>query len=262
MLTTLIACSSEPDATPPPSGSAAGTGGLPSGGAGGTASAGTSGALSGGGSTAGGATGGSFSAGGGGAGGTSGGGGGATAGGAGGGGGSGGASGGSGGAGGAGPQLAPGEELFRTNCLPCHGELGAGTALAPDIQHPIRDYATWVVRNGRPMSTYAMPMMAWSQAKLSDADLLLIFGYLDTPPKGTTGQALFRDFCANCHGADAKGGPVKHDITNKAGEIAMRVRNGAHAGEFQEREEFMPVFSTTLLSDAEVQLIRTYVESL
>jgi mono/diheme cytochrome c family protein len=158
--------------------------------------------------------------------------------------------------------MEPREVLYRTNCLVCHGERGVGTMLAPDIQHPIRDYATWVVRHGRAVTTFAKPMEVWGPEKLSDADLMLIFDYLDTPPKGTTGQALFKDFCANCHGADAKGGVVKHDITTEVDEIPTRVRMGAHAGEFQEREEFMPVFSTTILSDAEVQLIRSYVDSL
>lgn len=239
LLLTGVACSSEPDAAPLSSGSA-GTAGAPVAVGGSAGAAGVSGAPSGG-STIGGTSGGGVS--GAGDGGTP-------------------AIGGGGGGGGAGPQMEPREVLYRTNCLPCHGELGVGTALAPDIQHPIRDYATWVVRNGRAMSAFPMPMMAWATDKLSDSDLMLIFDYLDTPPKGTTGEALFRDFCANCHGADARGGPVNHNITNETDEIPRRVRNGAHAGEFEEREEFMPVFPPSILSDAEVQLIQAYVESL
>ena len=128
--------------------------------------------------------------------------------------------------------------------------------------HPVREYSTWVVRNGRAMTSYVKPMEKWGTDKLSDADLTLIFDYLDKPPQPTTGQALYKDYCANCHGADAKSGPAMHDIQKEAGELPMQVRKGAHPGEYTKRNEFMPIFTTMRLSDAEVALIQTYVESL
>lgn len=45
--------------------------------------------------------------------------------------------------------------------------------------HPVRDYPTWVVRNGRAMTTFPKPMEKWATDKLSDAQLTLIYAYVD-----------------------------------------------------------------------------------
>ncbi|HEY6078024.1 MAG TPA: c-type cytochrome [Polyangiaceae bacterium] len=168
---------------------------------------------------------------------------------------------GSGGSGGGAPAN-PGATLFATNCVKCHGEAGMGTLLAPGIQHPIRDYFSWVVRNGRAVTTYAKPMEKWGTDKLSDADLTLIFDYLDTPPQPTTGAALFADYCANCHGADATGGVAEHNLLSEVAKINDMVRKGAHPGMYEERNEFMPAFTQQRLSDADLELIHDYVDSL
>jgi mono/diheme cytochrome c family protein len=169
--------------------------------------------------------------------------------------------GGNGGSGGAAvPTDGPG--LYGFHCAVCHGEQGRGSMLAPDIMHPMRDYSTWVVRNGRAVTSFAKPMEKKTTAELSDAQLSLIFDYLDTPPQPTTGAALYADYCANCHGANGKGGPTTRDITNEVDEVETQVRKGAHPGEYEMRKEFMPVFSTTRISDSELTLIRDYVESL
>ena len=99
-------------------------------------------------------------------------------------------------------------------------------------------------------------------AKLSDAQLTLIWDYLDQPPQPTTGQALYHDYCANCHGADGKGGPTTRPIVNELAELKKQVRAGAHLGEFDMRREYMPAFTTGDLTDAEVDLIYNYVDSL
>ena len=39
-------------------------------------------------------------------------------------------------------------------------------------------------------------------------------------------------------------------------------REGTHPGMFDERNEYMPGYPTTRISDAELQLINTYVETL
>jgi mono/diheme cytochrome c family protein len=149
----------------------------------------------------------------------------------------------------------------------CHGELGEGASLmgvktGSDIMHPVRDFSEWVVRNGLPGSGYKGPMERWEQAVLSDSDLELIFDYLDTPPQSTTGQGLFTDYCANCHGADGKGGPTTRDLTGDEALSLLedRVRNGSHVTEYDNRIEFMPVFDPSVLSDAEMLLIRDYVD--
>ena len=148
------------------------------------------------------------------------------------------------------------------NCAMCHGEQGVGGMFAPEIQHPVRDYATWVVRHGRAVTTFPKPMEIVGPDKLSDADLMLIWDYLDKPPQPTTGQALYLDYCGNCHGADGLGGPTTRNITMELDKLKDNVRKGTHPGEFDMRKEYMPAFSTMRLSDAEVQLIYDYVDSL
>jgi mono/diheme cytochrome c family protein len=167
---------------------------------------------------------------------------------------------GAGGTGGAVPT--DGHGLYDLNCKLCHGELGGGSVLAPEIAHPVREYSTWVVRNGRAVTTFMKPMEKFGTDKLSDQQLNLIWDYLDTPPQPTTGQALFLDYCANCHGKDATGGPVMRNIINETQNINKLVRNGKSIGQYQMRHDSMPSFSTMRISDAELQMIYDYVVSL
>lgn len=166
------------------------------------------------------------------------------------------------GGGGEGPIPTDGVGLYGFHCAKCHGEQGRGGMNGPDIMHPVRDYSTWVVRNGRAMTSFAKPMERWEMGELSDAQLTLILDYLDTPPQPMTGAELFHDYCKNCHGADAKSGPAMKNLPNEAAELKEQVRMGAHPGEYAMRQEFMPAFTTIRLSDADVDKIYTYVDSL
>jgi len=165
-----------------------------------------------------------------------------------------------GGSGGAAPL--DGKGLYEANCKSCHAEQGAGGLLAPEIVHPVRDYSTWVVRNGRAQTAFPKQMDKWGTDKLSDAQLMLIFDYLDLPPQPTTGQALYDDYCASCHGENGKGGPTMRDITNEVGKVLTQVRSGKNVGKFAMRRDYMPAFPAADISDAELMLIRDYVESL
>jgi mono/diheme cytochrome c family protein len=238
IVTALLGCSSADNGEAATLGSMAGTGNFPVGGgsSSGAANAGSGGSVSSSGTTG-------ISQGGGSAGTQAGGSGGAPA-----------------GAGGA--MLSPGEALYVLNCGVCHGVQGVGGMFAPEIQHPVRDYSTWVVRNGRAVTPFPKPMEKVASDKLTDADLALIWDYLDTPPQPTTGQALYLDYCGNCHGADGKGGPTMRPITEELGELKMQVRSGTHPGEFDMRREYMPAVSSSRISDSELQLIYDYVESL
>jgi mono/diheme cytochrome c family protein len=163
------------------------------------------------------------------------------------------------GAAGSGAVATDGKGLYDLNCKSCHGEQGAGSPLAPETQHPVRDYATWVTRNGRATTTYAKPMEKWGTDKLSDAQLNLVWDYLDQPPQPTTGQALFNDYCANCHGADGKGGPVTRPLAGEGKNVLKLVREGKSVGQYSMRHDSMPKFSTMRISDAELNLILAYV---
>jgi mono/diheme cytochrome c family protein len=105
-------------------------------------------------------------------------------------------------------------------------------------------------------------MLAVTSTDLPDAALDSIWDYLDEPPQPTTGQALFLDYCANCHGADGKGGPTMRNILGELDELKSRVREGSHLGEFDMRREYMPAFGVDRISNAELDLIYAYVDSL
>lgn len=151
-------------------------------------------------------------------------------------------------------------------CMGCHGPEGQGIPmLGPEIQHPVRDFATWVVRNGRtghpdfPTSE----MEAFSTTELSDADLNAILDRLSAMPKPTTGEGMFLDYCGNCHGATGVGGPAGHNARGESYSKALQMVRGGHSpGQFSMRTGYMPLWSTGDLSDADVQAIVSYLDSL
>jgi mono/diheme cytochrome c family protein len=158
-----------------------------------------------------------------------------------------------------------GEEFFLSVCAPCHGSDGEGTALGYEIQHPVRDYSSWVVRNGRPPGNAELPgsvMTAYATGSLEDATLEEIWDYLDTLPQPTTGEALYMDYCRNCHGTDAAGGITGVDIRLELLEIFEQVREGENVGNYAARSTSMPAFDESRISDAEIQLIADYVAGL
>jgi mono/diheme cytochrome c family protein len=69
-------------------------------------------------------------------------------------------------------------------------------------------------------------------------------------------------YCGNCHGADGKGGPTGRGILNELAKLKSQVRAGAHLTQFGMRKEYMPAFTTAQISDAELNLIYTYVDGL
>lgn len=167
----------------------------------------------------------------------------------------------------AGPPDVSGEEFYISVCAPCHGQSGEGTAIGYELQHPVRDYSTWVVRNGRPPGNPELPgsvMTAYATDTLGEATLEEIWDYLDTFPQPTTGEALYLDYCGNCHGEDALGGITGVALLTPAAmlEIVDKVREGENVGLYDMRAESMPAFSQSRLSDAEVQLIADHLASL
>ncbi len=158
-----------------------------------------------------------------------------------------------------------GEELFAQLCSPCHGPQGEGVAmLGYELQHPVREFSTWVARNGRPGDEFASSSMsAYSTAVVSDVQLEEIWDYLDSFPQPTTGEGLFLDYCRNCHGVDARGGVVNKDISDQSYlDVLERVRDGAATGDPGARTLYMHGYGTDEVSDAEVQLIVDYIASI
>lgn len=158
-----------------------------------------------------------------------------------------------------------GEMLYTQLCATCHGADAAGTALGYELRHPEREYARWVVRNGRAGNELAPSVMTpFAEANLSDAQLDAIFDYLDaTYPKPADGATLFAEYCRNCHGADALGGETMVNIkVEGAGEYFEKVREGNGGTDYGGRTSYMPAYDASELSDADIQAIVDYVATL
>ena len=150
-----------------------------------------------------------------------------------------------------------------TQCAVCHGPTGEGTALGYEIRHPVRPYATWVVRHGRTGGEFPGSAMLAYGAAVSDAQLSSIFDYLDSFPQPTDGQGLYLDYCRNCHGTDARGGVTGVDISDKAYKDALeKVRKGEGGTDYGSRDMYMPAFPASRLSDADVRAIADYIGTL
>jgi len=161
------------------------------------------------------------------------------------------------------------EEYFQTVCGLCHGPEGAGVQnLGPEIQHPVRDYFTWVIRNGRPTGEHAYfpgsAMIPYDDNNVPDDMVAAILDYLDTPPAATDGEGLFKDHCGHCHG-DAGEGPApisKPLAAPPLADVMTNVRGGHLPGEYENRAGYMPAWDATAISDAELQLITDYLATL
>ncbi len=151
-------------------------------------------------------------------------------------------------------------EIYQLQCSACHGDTGDGTDLGPQIRLPVAGYATWVIRNGREGLGYGSPMPAYDAAGLPDAKLTEILTWLGRGPRPTTGAGLYGQLCANCHGGDARGGPVRQSALGE--DVFEVVREGEGGRSYGQRTRYMPAWSRASLSDAEVSLIAGYLRSL
>jgi mono/diheme cytochrome c family protein len=154
-----------------------------------------------------------------------------------------------------------GEEIYTMFCAACHGTEGQGTDLGYELQHPVRDFSNWVVRNGRPGDEFESSVMSpYGPESLSDASLDKVWDWLDTFEQPTDGAALYDDYCANCHGADTTGGVVGVDISDKeVQDITEKVRQGIGLGDPGARMLYMPQYDATWLTDEEIGLIADFI---
>jgi len=158
--------------------------------------------------------------------------------------------------------ITDGQTLFTTNCSSCHGD-GSGTTLGPTILDPVAGYAAYVVRTGR--NEMGFPnggMTPFTADQLSDEQLTAVLDFLSEAPHPTDGAGLYGRFCANCHGANGRTGRVGRDIVREVGELTIKVRFGHGGTAYGARTSYMPAWSVDEISDAELQLIRTYVAGL
>jgi mono/diheme cytochrome c family protein len=160
------------------------------------------------------------------------------------------------------PATTPAPTPYTTTgaCIACHGNNGEGIDnLAPEIRHTPLTYASWVVRNGRSGTS----MSPFPVTSLSEADLTTVVTWLDSMPKPTTPEGLYKDFCGNCHGPGAAtGGAVAVNITGLSSAlVSTYVRTGSGTDPML-RTGYMPKFETTLLTEAELAQIQTFIGSI
>ena len=161
------------------------------------------------------------------------------------------------------PATAPADgapAVYGSSCALCHGKGAEGVAgLGPELRHAPAAYATWVVRNGRVNTT----MLAFPTTTVSDAQLGEIQTWLGAMPKPVSGQELYLDFCGNCHGPTGMGGSLLATyVTAKArADLEALVRSG-EGNDPSMRFSYMPAEDITQLSDAELELIATFLGAL
>ena len=156
------------------------------------------------------------------------------------------------------PVVETGASLYAQRCAACHGETGEGTSLAYQLRSPVRPYATWVVRNGRNEGTYPSGMSPITS--LSDAQLGLIFDFLDAVPMPDDGEALYVRFCGNCHGAEGRGGRADEDLAGEdEDEIFEKAREGHGGARYGEAHKYMPSWTAQELTDAQLHAIAEYL---
>jgi mono/diheme cytochrome c family protein len=151
-------------------------------------------------------------------------------------------------------------------CYTCHGANGEGlSGLGPELRHTPPVYATAIVRHGRP-GTIMVPFPATSdkpEQTLNDPELTEVLTWLGSLPRPTTPEGLYKDFCGTCHGpTNGNGGAVPYKVTGLAKTaVELTVRSGA-GNDPTSRNTYMPKFDTTMLSDAELAQIQTFLGSL
>ncbi|MCP4328993.1 MAG: cytochrome-c oxidase, cbb3-type subunit III [Alphaproteobacteria bacterium] len=149
----------------------------------------------------------------------------------------------------------------------------------------------WVLLPAWPLvNSYTSGLMGFSQrdyvrGQLADADLrraewsdriaAMDFGELAADPEARTvaietGESLFIDNCAVCHGRDGRGGPGFPDLTDGAWlwggtpeDIHETLRVGINSGHDETRFGQMPAFGRDeMLERDEIRLLATYVQHL
>lgn len=179
------------------------------------------------------------------------------------------------------PTLELGSELFAANCSTCHGIAGSGITrarpgggdlygLGPPLRHVGAEAADFYLRAGLMPLDNPHHEPSNDRVLFSDKEIRAIERYVASLGKGpgipdpkpqhanmSEGTQLFTENCAGCHQEDARGGfvtgarvPPLQGYTNT--EIAEAVRIGPY---------LMPKFSSSQISDAQLNAIIKYVQS-
>ncbi len=150
-----------------------------------------------------------------------------------------------------------GPELFVSLCSGCHGVEAEGGVNGYELRHPDRGLASFVIRNGREGLEFPNSQMAaYGEDVFSDQQLEELFDWLDAFEQPSTGEGLYADYCANCHGTQPGQGVINEDIADKGfNDTIEKVREGEGGSNYGNRGGYMSAFDDSKLSDAEVQAI-------
>ncbi len=166
-----------------------------------------------------------------------------------------------------GPDAAPGAAApaawVGKGCSACHGPNGEGVnQIGPEIRHTPTTYGTWVVRNGRaPFIMASFPEVPTAmKTDISAADLSAVLTWLQSLPKPTTGEGLYKNFCGNCHGPKmGTGGIVPISVVGKKQlDVSQTIRLGEGTDPSM-RGTYMPAQDVASLTDAEIALINQFI---
>lgn len=159
-----------------------------------------------------------------------------------------------------------GQEFYMLEgaCVTCHGTEAQGIPnLGPEARHVDEDYAAWIIRNGRSdHADFPAGMTPYEPECVTDTMIDELIAFLNGFPKPTDGEALYVDYCANCHGEDGLGGVTMRSLAGELDHIDDLTSGGHSLTTLDDRMEYMPVFTNALLTQAEIDLIATYLEGL
>jgi mono/diheme cytochrome c family protein len=103
-------------------------------------------------------------------------------------------------------------------------------------------------------------MPAYSEADLPVAVLDRILEWLAEAPQPRDGRGLNTRYCANCHGADGRGGPTRSSIVGEdLDEFIETVRDGEGGRNYGARRDYMPSWSRMELSDDAIRAIYNHL---
>ena len=105
-------------------------------------------------------------------------------------------------------------------------------------------------------------MPSYDELTITDEQLNAIWDYLDSPPKPTTGEAMYADYCASCHGEDGKGGVVGVSANHSEPGFTFHVQQGFTDAPFGDRAGYMPAYDSSWLSTAELATMKQYLDSI